>query len=364
MKISAVVQKDPDSEFVIEEVDLEEPRYDEILVKIAGSGICHTDLGAVKLLPREAFPAVFGHEGSGIVEKVGSHVRDIKPGDHVVLTQHLCGACKPCLTGNPCYCQNGVLLNMSGGRGDSSRTISKDGKPYFGSWFTQSSWASYALAHEKSVVKVPEDLPVEMLGPLGCGFQTGAGAVINALCPPLGSSIAIFGVGTVGLAAIMGAVLNGCSKIIAIDVMPERLELAKTLGATHVVNAKAEVPSEAVKAITGGGADYALECIGNPAVFRQAVESTSQSGECGLIGLSAPGTEVSLDMNGILFGRKIRGILEGDAISPIFIPQLIEYYRQGRFPIDRLISFYPMTDVNKAIADTLSGKTLKAVLRP
>ena len=364
MKISAVVQMDPESKYVIQEVDLDDPRDDEVVVKIVGAGVCHTDLGAAKLLPPELFPAVFGHEGSGIVEKVGDRVRSVKPGDHVVLSQLLCGACKQCLKGNPCYCQNGSVLNMSGGRSDFSRTISKDGKPYFGAWFSQSSWATHALANERSVIKVAEDLPIEMLGPLGCGFQTGAGAVINALRPPLGSSIAVFGVGAVGLAAVMAAVLIGCSKIIAVDVMPERLKLAQELGATHCVNAKDALPPQVIQEITGGGADYTLECTGHPAVFRNAVDSASSCGEIGLIGLTAPGTEVSLDMNGILFGRKIRGILEGDSISSIFIPQLIEYYRQGRFPIDRLISFYPMSEINKAIEDAASGKILKAILRP
>ena len=365
MKITAVVQNAPGEKFQIDELELDDPREDEVVVKIAGSGVCHTDLGASKLLPPEVFPAVFGHEGAGVVERVGSRVKKIKPGDHVVLSQLLCGTCKQCLKGNPCYCHNGTLLNMSGGREDYSRTISKEGRPYFGAWFSQSSWASHALANERSVVKVPDDIPIEMLGPLGCGFQTGAGAVINALHPPLGSSIAIFGAGAVGLAAVMGAVLSGCTKIIAVDVMPERLQLAKEIGATHIVNAREGSSVAAIKEITGGeGADYALECIGNPVVFRQAIESTSQSGECGLVGLSAMGTEVSLDMNGILFGRKIRGIMEGDCVSQIFIPQLIEFYKQGRFPIDRLISFYPMSEINHAIEDAESGKVVKAIIRP
>jgi aryl-alcohol dehydrogenase len=366
MKVKAVVQKDPTSKYIIEEVDLDDPREDEVLVKIVGSGVCHTDLGAAKLLPPEAFPAVFGHEGSGIVERVGSCVKKVKPGDHVILSQLLCGACKQCLTGNACYCENGIVMNMSGGRQDLSRTISKDGKPYFSAWFSQSSWATHALANERNVVKVSDDLPLELLGPLACGFQTGAGAVINALRPPLGSTIAIFGVGTVGLAATMGSVLAGCSKIIAVDIMPGRLKLAKEFGATHVLNGKECSPPEKIREIVEGeGVDFSLECTGNPVVFRQAVESTaSHWGQTGLIGLSAAGTEVKLDMNSILFGRKIRGILEGDAVSQLFIPQLIEYYKQGRFPIDKLITYYPMSEINQAVDDMLSGKVLKAVIRP
>ena len=366
MKIKAVVQKNPQDKYIIEEVELDEPREDEVLVKIIGSGVCHTDLGAAKLLPPEAFPAVFGHEGSGIVERVGSCVREVKPGDYVILTQLLCGSCRQCLTGNACYCENGNLLNMSGGRRDLSRTITKDGKPYFGAWFSQSSWATHALANERNVVKVPDDMPIELLGPLACGFQTGAGAVINALRPPLSSSIAVYGVGSVGLSAIMGAVLVGCSKIIAVDIIPERLKLAKALGATHVINGRGCVPSDKIREIMGGeGTDYALECTGNPVVFRQAVESTAANrGQTGLIGLSAAGTEVTLDMNSILFGRRIRGIIEGDSVSKYFIPQMIEYYKQGRFPIDRLITYYPMSEINEAVADVLSGKVLKAVIRP
>ena len=190
---------------------------------------------------------------------------------------------------------------------------------------------------------MPKDVPLEMLGPMGCGFQTGAGAVMNSLHPIVGSSIAIFGVGSVGLAAIMGAILCGCSKIIAVDIVPGRLKLAEAFGTTYTVNAKESDPVKRIREITGFGADYTLECASNPLTFRQAVYSSApQWGECGLIGVAATGTEASLDMGAILSGRKIRGILEGDSVPDIFIPQLIEFYRAGRFPFDRLLRFYPM----------------------
>lgn len=365
MKITAAVAKSPKTEFVIEEADLDDPRENEVLVKIAGAGVCHTDLTICRILPQEIFPAVFGHEGSGVVEKVGSRVKKVQPGDHVVLSLLTCGECIPCQKGSPTYCVNGNLLNASGGHGDFSKTITKGDQPYYGAFFGQSSWANYALANERNVVKVPQDVPIEMLGPLGCGFQTGAGGVINSLHPHAGSSIGIFGVGSVGLAAIMGAALCGCHKIIAVDVLPDRLKLAKELGATHTVNAKEVDPIAKIQEITGLGADYTLECTGNPTVFRQALDSSApQWGECGLIGLAIPGTEVTLDMNGILAGRKIRGIMEGDSITDIFIPQLIEFYRQGRFPIDRLVKFYPLKEINKAVEDSEKGQVVKAIVRP
>jgi aryl-alcohol dehydrogenase len=233
-----------------------------------------------------------------------------------------------------------------------------------GNFFGQSAFADYALAEERNVVKVPEDVPLEILGPMGCGVMTGAGAVINALKASAGTSIAIFGTGTVGMSAVMGAVVCGCTKIIAVDIHPDRLELAKELGATHVVNAGDGDPVQAIMDITGGGPNYSLECVGNPAVFRQAVDVLPLLGVCGLCGVVAPGTEVSLNMDLIMNGRTVRGVIEGDAIPDLFIPKLIELYSQGRFPFDRLITFYPFNDINKAVEDMEKGLVIKPILKP
>lgn len=360
MKMNAVVSPEPGKPFEIQEVELEEPRSDEVLVRITGAGICHTDLFFKAVVP---MPAVFGHEGSGIVEKVGDSVTEVKPGDPVVLSWASCGKCQQCLAGEPVYCVNFNLLNVSGTRADGSMPISKDGAPLYSSFFAQSSFAEFSLATERNVVKVPEDVPLELFGPLGCGVQTGAGTVMNALKVPFGSSIAVFGIGGVGMSALMGAKIMGCKSIIGVDIKPERLETALELGATHVINSAEKNPVEEIMAITGSGADYTVDTTAIPEVLRQAVEAISNTGECASVGLGAPGAEMSLPVGLFLSGRKLRGSLEGDSISQKFIPELIELYKQGMFPIDKIVKYYDVKDFNQAVEDSEKGVTIKPVVR-
>ena len=363
MKITAAVVREKSGPFVIEELELDDPRGDEVLVRMAGSGLCHTDLVA-----RDGFmpipnPAVLGHEGAGVVEKVGSRVTKVKPGDHVVMSFRSCGACTSCVRGLPANCLDFFKLNFAGVRADGTPTMKKDGKTVHAAFFSQSSFASHALAAERNVVKVDNDVPLELLGPLGCGVQTGAGGIINSLRARAGSSVAIFGAGSVGLSAIMAAVAVGCTTVIAVDINGERLEMAQKLGATHVVDSGQADPVEAIQRVTGGGVQYSLECTGLPKVFRQSVDALAMTGVCGLIGVAPFGAEVSLNMQTVLNGRTVRGIVEGDSIPDIFIPQLIELYKQGRFPFDRMIKFYPFDQINQAADDSEKGRTLKAVLR-
>ncbi|MFH1490591.1 MAG: NAD(P)-dependent alcohol dehydrogenase, partial [Pseudomonadota bacterium] len=287
-----------------------------------------------------------------------------KPGDHVALSWDCCGACPSCKSGNDPYCLNFFLHNFHGARPDGTTTLRKGDQVIHGSFFCQSSFADFALANERNVVKVREDVPLEILGPLGCGVQTGAGAVMNTLRPRPGSSIAVFGVGPVGMSAVLGAVVCGCTTIIAVDVIPERLEKAKEFGATHTVNAAETDPVAAIQDITGGGPQFTLECVGNPNVLRQAVDVLPLLGVCGLLGVVAPGTEVTLDMDRIMNGRMVRGIIEGDAVPDLFIPKLIDLHLQGRFPFDRMITFYPLDKINQAAEDMEKGRVIKPVLRP
>jgi aryl-alcohol dehydrogenase len=364
MKIKAAVIYETSGSFNIEQLDLSDPNDDEVLVRIVGVGICHTDLGARDgHLPIPPPPSVFGHEGAGVVEKVGVRVTKVKPGDHVVLAWDYCGACPACKAGKELYCLKFFLHNFHGARPDGSTTLRKGDQVIHGSFFCQSSFADFALANERNVVKVPKDVPLEILGPMGCGVMTGAGAVMNSLQPRPGASIAIFGVGPVGMSAVLGAVVSGCTTIIAVDLNPDRLEMAKELGATHTVNAGEADPVEAILDMTGGGAEFSLECVGNPKVLRQAVDVLPRLGICGLLGVVPPGTEVSLDMDLIMNGRMVRGVLGGDAIADLFIPKLIELYRQERFPFDRLITFYPFDDIEQAVEDMEKGQVIKPVLR-
>ena len=365
MNIKAAVVREKSGPFVMEEIQLDEPRADEVIVRVVSAGICHTDL-----IPREQaipapFPAVYGHEGAGVVEKVGSQVAKLKPGDHVVMSFNSCGVCVPCRKGEISYCVDHFGSNFGFARfSDKSKTMRKGDEVVHGAFFNQSSFASHALGSERTVVKIPSDVPLEIMGPLGCGIQTGAGAVLNSLHPLAGSSIAIFGGGSVGLSALLAAVVVGCTKIILVDVSDERLKFGTELGATHVVNAAKENPVDAIRQITGPGADFTLECSGNPKAFRQAIDSVALRGVCGIVGAPAFGTEVPVDVWGILLGRTVRGIVQGDSVPDLFIPRLIDLYKLGRFPFDRLLKTYKLDQINEAVEDLKKGAVIKAVMHP
>jgi len=364
MEIKAAVTFKQSDKFTIEQLDLSDPNDDEVLVRVVASGICHTDLAARDgHLPIPPPPSVFGHEGAGVVEKVGKRVTKVKPGDHVVLGWDYCGECTACKAGKYLYCLNFFLHNFHGARPDGSTTLKKGDQAIHGNFFNQSSFADFALANERNVVKVTKDVSLEILGPLGCGVMTGAGAVMNSLQAKSGDSIAVFGVGPVGMSAVLAAVVCECAPIVAVDLHEGRLKAAKEFGATHTVNASKGDPIKAIQDITGGGPNFTLECVGNPAVFRQAVDVLPRLGVCGLLGVVPPGTEVSLDMDLIMNGRTIKGILGGDAIPDQFIPELIELYKQGKFPFDQMIQFYPFDDINKAVEDMEQGLVIKPVLR-
>ncbi|MGE5124461.1 MAG: NAD(P)-dependent alcohol dehydrogenase [Acidobacteriaceae bacterium] len=364
MEIKAAVIFETGGDFRIEQLELSEPEDDEVLVRVEAVGICHTDLaGRDGHLPIPPPPSVFGHEGAGVVEEVGSRVKKVKPGNHVVLAWDYCGECPACKQGKVLYCLNFFQHNFHGARPDGSTTLHKGDQVIHGSFFCQSSFADHALANERNVVKVPDDIPLEILAPMGCGVMTGAGAVMNSLRPSPGSSMAVFGVGNVGMSAILAARVCGCTTIIAVDVHEDRLELARQLGATHAINAHEVNPVDAVLDISSGGAEFTLECVGNPAVFRQAVDALPRLGVCGLTGVVPPFTEVSLNMDLIMNGRTVKGILGGDAVPDLFIPRLVELYRQGRFPFDRLVTFYPFDEINQAVEDMHLGRVIKPVLR-
>jgi aryl-alcohol dehydrogenase len=363
--IRAAVAREPGKPLQFETGTLEAPRDNEVLVRMVATGVCHTDMVIRDQQYKTPLPMILGHEGAGIVEQVGRNVTTVAPGDHVVMTYMYCGLCAPCATGHPAHCANMGPLNFGGGRLDgSSSACTHDGGELHDHFFGQSSFATHAIASELNVVKVDKDVQLELLGPLGCGIQTGAGAVLNAMKVHAGSSFAAFGTGAVGLAAIMAARVAGATKVIAVDVNPIRLELALELGATHAVNSRETDPVAEVRRLTGGGADFTLECSGRAAVLRQAIDSVGLLGTCGIVGATPEGTEASFNVNDVMIpGRRIMGIVQGDVVSRTFIPELIELYRQGRFPFDRLVKFYPFDEVNQAMEDSEKGVTIKPILR-
>jgi aryl-alcohol dehydrogenase len=297
--VTVAVVREKGARFRIERASIDPPRPDDVILRVVATGVCHTDMLVRDQDYPVPLPAVLGHDGH---------------------TLH-------------------------------------------GHFFGQSSFSSFAVASERNVVKVTKEVPIELLGPLGCGIQTGAGAVFNALKVWPGARLAVFGAGAVGLSAVMAARVAGASMIIAVDVAPKRLELALELGATHVINSREADPVATIRELAPGGADFSIESSGRPAVLRQAVDALGKRGTCGVVGALPIGSEVSFDINHIMVGeRSILGIIEGNCVPQVFIPELIELYRQGRFPFDKLVKFYPFDQINEAVQDSESGVTLKPIL--
>jgi aryl-alcohol dehydrogenase len=338
-----------------ESLTMEGPRDDEVLVRIVASGICHTDIRYVDDWYRESDGAVIlGHEGAGVVERVGAEVKGVRRGDHVVLSFQSCGHCPPCRSRHPTDCESIYDLNFGFHRQDGSNALRRS--RVRGHFFGQSSFATHVLATERNLVKVPKNLPLEMLAPLGCGLQTGAGTVMNSLAVPAGASIAVFGTGGVGLAAVMAARIVGAHPIIGVDRVPSRLKLALELGATHVIDTRRESVTEGIRAATGSGVDYVIETTGSDRLYRLAVVLLNPKGTAAyLAGENGP--------DSLPGGRRALSIVQGDAVPQVFIPMLIDYYRKGLFPFDRLEKFYDFGQINRAIADARCGRTIKPVLR-
>lgn len=359
----AAVMREEGEPFSLEEVALADLEEGEILVQMKGVGICHTDISAANGLVPLPLPAVLGHEGSGVVAAVGPGVSTLEVGDHVALSFAHCGECYACTEASPAYCELFGPLNYFGERLDGSVTMRNGEEEVHGNWFGQSSFASYAIADVHNAVKVPKDLPIELLGPLGCGLQTGAGSVLNVLQPKAGESFAVFGLGGVGLAALMAAKVVGCEPIIAIDLNPERLELAKELGATHTVN-----PAETkdlvwnVMEVAAPGIHHSFDAVGTGPVIRQALEILRSPGHCVTVGFQGLEHEITIDQGHLLLGRRLSGVIEGDADPQKFVPQLIELYREGKFPFDRLVKTYPFEQINEAVAASESGTVIKPVV--
>ncbi|UVC12291.1 NAD(P)-dependent alcohol dehydrogenase (plasmid) [Rhizobium sp. TH2] len=364
MQIKAAIARQQGADLSLETIDIEEPRDNEILVKVVATGVCHTDIVVRDGMLPTPLPVVLGHEGAGVVEKVGRAVSKVKAGDKVVMTFNSCGHCPSCQDHHVSYCHEFFPRNFFAARTDGSSALSLGAERIHGNFFGQSSFATHAICHEVNVVKVPDTAPLELLGPLACGIQTGAGAVMNALKVSAGKSFAVFGSGSVGLSAVMAAKVVGATTIIAVDMNDERLAMARELGATHTINpGKVDATAE-IMAITGYGLNFALDTTGISSVIRGAVMALAPMGTCGILGASAMGTEINLDevhfMSG---GRRLMGIVEGESNPDTFIPMLVELYAQGRFPLDKLVKFYDFDEINQAIHDSESGKTIKPIVR-
>jgi aryl-alcohol dehydrogenase len=364
MKIQAAVLRAADKPYSRERLELRAPRADEVLVRIVGTGMCHTDMmpRAAEFAALAPMPIVTGHEGAGVVEAVGPDVRGISVGDHVVLSFDSCGACLSCRCGHPAYCESFLPRNLSGRDVDgTSPATDEAGAPVGARWFGQSSFATHALATPRNAVVVDRSLPLELLGPLGCGIQTGAGSVLIAMRVGAGSTIAVFGAGAVGLAAVMAARVAGATTIIAVDLHPSRLAVARELGATHAIDGKAGDVTQQILSLTGG-LEYTFDTTGIPSVILGAINALRPRGVCGLVAVR--GADIVLPPLTLELGRIVMGIIEGDAVPQRFIPQLIALWRQERFPFDRLIRKFPFAQIDEAERASLAGDVVKPVVLP
>jgi aryl-alcohol dehydrogenase len=348
--------------FTVETLEVAEPRANEVLVRMAAAGMCHTDLLS-RELPPEFFagPQVYGHEGAGIVEAVGADVTSVVPGDHVVLSFNSCGACPACAKGRLPYCFNFSLHNMSGGRPDgTSAFVDAAGNRVGSHYFGQSSFASHTVVAQQSVVKVDPSYDLASLGPLGCGIQTGAGAVMNTLAVEAGASLVVTGAGALGLSAVMAAQVVGAGTIIAVDRHANRLELARRFGATHAISGSPAEITAQIYAITGGGTDYAFDTTGNAAIVRASHDALNTIGTLALAGVGFG--ELSLNFISMISGRTITGVMEGDSTPSEFIPLLARLNADGKFPFHELITRFPIDQINEAEAASASGAVIKPVL--
>jgi aryl-alcohol dehydrogenase len=336
----------------IERLEMEGPRENEALVRMVASGICHTDIDLWQ--SGHSCPVVLGHEAAGIIECVGKAVKGFRRDDPVVLSYQSCGHCRACKAGRPPHCRRFWELNFGFARLDGSNALEANGVR--GHFFGQSSFATYALATERNMVKVSKGLPLQLLAPLGCGLQTGAGTVMNSLAVKSGSSLCVFGAGSVGLAAVMAARIVRANPIIAVDIRPNRLRLAKDLGATHTIDARRSDPIRKIRAVTAGGVDHAVETTGDAAIERAAISLLNPGGKLAHL----TGGSTDHDLPG---GRRVLSVIQGDAVPQKFIPHLIRLWQSGRFPFDRLVTFYDFPQINRAIEDSRRGVTVKPVLR-
>ena len=343
----------------IEEIELGQPMAREIVVRTVASGVCHSDLHFVEGLWPFPPPAVLGHEAAGIVEEVGDQVTYVQPGDHVIACLSVfCGHCDQCLTGHPNRCWNPETRRAPN---DPPR-LSQDGKPV-NQFINISSFAEKMLLHENAVVKIREDMPLEAAALIGCGVMTGVGAALNTAKVEPGSTVAVFGAGGVGLAAMQGARIAGARQIIAVDVVESKLATARELGATHIVDASSGDPVAKIREMTKGGVDYSFEAIGLRTAAAQAFDCLNIGGTATVIGMIPIGEKVEIDARMLLSERKLQGSIMGSNRFRVDMPRHIEFYLQGRLKLDEMISRKGrLEDVNEAFRAMKAGEVARTVL--
>ncbi len=354
----AAVFHAPNDALTVEDIDLDQPRGSEVVVRTGASGVCHSDLHFVEGLYSMATPAVLGHEGAGVVEAVGEDVTMFAPGDRVISCLSIfCGHCDRCLSGEPFLCMQNPMRR----RGDAPALTWK------GAGLTQmaglATYAERMLVHQNALVKIEQDIEVDRAALIGCGVTTGLGAVLNTAGMEVGSTVAVFGAGGVGLAAIQGARIGGARTIIAVDVHESKLATARELGATHSVDASSRDPVEAIKGIVPGGVDYTFEAIGLKEAAEQCYESIRRGGTATVIGMIPQGVKVEIDGPSLLGGKTFQGSFMGSNRFRIDMPRYVDWYLQGRLLLDEMITRRgQLEDINEAFRAMKAGEVARSVL--
>lgn len=367
MKVKAAVAWEAGKPLSIEEVDLEGPKAGEVLVKMVATGVCHTDAFTLSGDdPEGIFPCILGHEGGGVVEEIGAGVTSVAVGDHVIpLYTPECGECKFCKSGKTNLCQ---AIRETQGQGlmpDGTSRFSKDGQPIH-HFMGTSTFAEYTVLPEIAVAKINKEAPLDKVCLLGCGISTGIGAVLNTAKVEAGSTVAIFGLGGVGLSAVQGAVMAKASRILVIDINEDKFEMAKALGATDCVNPKKhDKPiQDVIVELTDGGVDYSFECIGNVNTMRSALECCHKGwGESTIIGVAGAGQELSTRPFQLVTGRVWRGSAFGGVKGRSQLPDYVERYMKGEIKIDEMVTYtMSLEDINKAFDLMHEGKAIRTVI--
>jgi aryl-alcohol dehydrogenase len=359
-KARAAVVYEPEGPWTIEDVELDDLRPNEVYVRVKAVGACHTDRNMQQFLP---MPAVVGHEAAGIVEEVGCGVEYVKPGDRVIISWPTCGLCPNCAVGRRDICDVQFPLNFGGTRLDGSHTVKLNGEWISAAFFQQSSYATYAIAPVDSLIKVEDDdVPFEILAALPCGIMTGSGAITNSLRVTSQDNVMIIGTGAVGQSAVMAAKLSGAYPIVAVDIVEERLALARELGASHVFNAHNDDVVAEVMRLVPRGLEYVFDTTGLPVSWATGVHSLCMGGTFG--GAAMPVSQEFGFPPFDAFGKGLTMVfvMAGSAIPRQYIPRLISLYQSGLFPVDRLVTTYPFEQINEAWADMGAFKAVKPIL--
>jgi alcohol dehydrogenase len=350
----------------IEELELAALERDDVLIEIAAAGLCHSDLSVIDGTRPRPLPMVLGHEAAGIVREVGANVGSVAAGDHVVFSfVPMCGHCAACSTRRPVLCENGARANGAGMLlGGGRRFARRSGLPV-AHHLGVSAFSQYTIASEHSLIRIPSDVPLEKAALFGCAVVTGVGAVLNAAAVRPGSATAIFGLGGVGLSAIMGAQLAGADPIIAVDVIPAKLELARKVGATHALNAATSEPAAAIKDLTHGGVDFAIEAVGSASVLAQAYLATARGGTTVTVGLPHPDQRFDVAAVGLVAEeRTVKGSYMGSSDPRRDVPRYLSLYRAGRLPVDALFSgAIPLEEINSGFDRLAAGNCVRQVVR-